>query len=190
MFSYREYYQKNKEKIKEYDKTYRLNNVEKIKNRKQKYYITNREHILQRTKQYSVKHLDEGRIRSKKWKENNPEKVKEKYNRYCKKHPEKVKEACKKWKSKNPEYDKQWRKLNPEKAHIIAIKRYHKRKRNLGFNALNNYSKGLVAHHINKNDVIYIPENIHRNICHCLETGKNMNEINKIAINYILEEGK
>ena len=185
MFSFKDYYIKNREKIKEYDEQYREKYADKIKQRKQKYYIKNRENILQKTKQYTKEHYQQAIQRSKQWQEDNPDKVKEIQKRYIEKYPEKVKEAYKKWKNKNPEYDKQWRILNPEKAHIIDIKSYNKRKRRLGFNPLNKYFEGSVAHHINKDDVIYISEENHRNIRHCLESGKNMDKINEIAMSYI-----
>jgi hypothetical protein len=75
---------------------------------------------------------------------------------------------------------KQYHKDNPEKQKIKKAKR-----RELGFNLLNEKFPGSVAHHINKDDVIYIPELLHKNMPHCFKTGKNMERINKIAMMYL-----
>jgi len=48
-------------------------------------------------------------------------------------------------------------KLNP----YPHIKRVHNRNRNLGFNKLNKEFKNSVWHHINNNDVVAIPKEIH-----------------------------
>jgi len=88
-------------------------------------------------------------------------------------------------KEKRTEYKKQWRKDNPDKERNIERKSRNKRKRNLGFFPLNKYFENSHAHHISQNFVIYIPEEIHRSIWHCLVTGYNMDEINKLAINFL-----
>ena len=68
-----------------------------------------------------------------------------------------------------------------EKRQINNSKRRH----DLGFFPLNNYFEGSCAHHISRNFVIYIPEELHKSIWHCLWTGKNMDAINKLAIEFI-----
>lgn len=78
-----------------------------------------------------------------------------------------------------------WQKNHPQKVREIALRCDNKRKRNLGFNPLNKPFDGAVAHHINKTDVIYVPGELHKSVSHCLETGLNMNEINKCAINFL-----
>ena len=88
-------------------------------------------------------------------------------------------------KEKRYEYTKQWRKDNPEKRLAIAKKSQNKRKRNLGFFPLNEYFEGSEAHHISENFIIYIPKELHRSISHCLETGRNMEQINKLAIEFL-----
>lgn len=67
-----------------------------------------------------------------------------------------------------------------------ARRRHHsKRRRNLGFNPLNQPFPESVAHHINRRDVIYMPESIHRVIPHNLKTGDNMSIVNQIAVLYL-----
>ena len=123
-------------------------------------------------KEYWKKHKEHLMLLHKEWCEENPD--------YFENH-----EYSKRAKDNRYRYTEQWRKDNPEKRLEIAKKSQNKRKRNLGFFPLNEYFKGSEAHHISQNFVIYIPEEIHRGISHCLETGKNMNEINKLAISLL-----
>jgi hypothetical protein len=58
-------------------------------------------------------------------------------------------------------------------------------RRDMGFNPWNKPFKGCVAHHLDKENVIYIPEWMHQSIRHCLKTGKNMDQINDLAIAYL-----
>lgn len=92
------------------------------------------------------------------------------------------------------------RKENPQKYREIDKKRMNapKRKemmkrirneryRNLGFKPLNKPIEGIEceAHHINKEDIIYIPKIIHQKIHHNLKTSKNMDVINSIAFSFL-----
>jgi hypothetical protein len=51
---------------------------------------------------------------------------------------------------------------------------------------LNIKIKTFEAHHIMSGVVIYIPKYIHRSISHNMKTGKGMEEINKLAFNYLM----
>lgn len=51
---------------------------------------------------------------------------------------------------------------------------------------LNTYFKGSHGHHIISGIVIFIPQDLHQSIRHNLKTGKNMKEINILAIDYLL----
>ena len=64
-----------------------------------------------------------------------------------------------------------------------------KRKRDLGFIPLNTPFSNSDGHHIDKQHVVYIPHDLHNSISHCLETGKNMEEINQIAMMYLNMNG-
>lgn len=59
------------------------------------------------------------------------------------------------------------------------------RKRNLGFNNLNSYFIGAQAHHINMEDVIYIPINYHFH-GHSARKNKNMEPINTVAFFFLM----
>jgi len=100
-------------------------------------------------------------------------------------HPERFTQYSRKSHNKNKKhcsvYNSTWFKKNPEKAK----KYWAKRKRNLGFNTLNEWFYGSEGHHINKVDVIYIPKKIHRSIYHNLRTGYNMDKINELAIKFL-----
>jgi len=82
----RKYYQKNKKKIKEYDKNWRKNN----KGYDKKWYQENKDRILKRIKKYNQTHKEE---------------IKEYYKKYCQKNREKIKDRIKKWKKKKRYYN-------------------------------------------------------------------------------------
>ena len=124
---------------------------------------------------------------------NNPETRK----KYRLAHRKEISDYRKQWYIDNPEYYRQqeikrkakqylrqWRKDNPKKAKEHNKKAKYQR-RHLGFFPLNEYFEGSHAHHISQNFVIYIPEEIHKSIWHCLQTGKNMEQINKLAIEFL-----
>lgn len=50
---------------------------------------------------------------------------------------------------------------------------------------LNEKFEGFDGHHITSSIIIYIPKFIHRSISHNMKNGKNMNEINEIALEYL-----
>lgn len=68
-----------------------------------------------------------------------------------------------------------------------TMKKCYNKRRNLGFNPLNKILENIPcdAHHINENDIIYIPQVIHRRIQHNQYTGKNMKLINSIAYSFL-----
>lgn len=151
-------------------------------------------------KQYYEKNKKKINIRSRQWRKNNPERWATKNKNWRKNNPEKVSLIKKKHYKNNKEQIVVKRKLYYEsnkEQELLKKKEYRKkhpgcdkksnmkRKRELGFNPLNKRFKDSVAHHINKNDVVYIPELIHKSVLHNLKTGKNMNKINKIAISYL-----
>ena len=69
---------------------------------------------------------------------------------------------------------------------VALHKQQARRKRELGFNPLNNPFPGSAGHHINKDDVIYIPAIIHQKIPHSVKTGRNMGAINRYAYRYFI----
>lgn len=53
---------------------------------------------------------------------------------------------------------------------------------------INQRFKGSEMHHIMSGIVIYIPKYLHQSIRHNMKTGKNMLEINKLAMSYLVGE--
>ena len=51
---------------------------------------------------------------------------------------------------------------------------------------LNTYFEGSNEHHISSGVIIYMSKNLHNYFYHELKNNKNMNEINKIAWNYLV----
>ena len=171
---------KNKGREKEYKKQYYINNLEKIKERSRQYRINNPEY----DKQYYISH----REHKKEYYLDNKEHILEKVKQHGKNNKEHIKQYMKQWYRDNKEhkkqYNNQWNKTDKGKT---SKRRKNTKRRGLGFNPLNKFFEGSEAHHINNNDIIYIPQKLHWNIRHCLETGKNMEEINMLAMNYVLE---
>ena len=176
-----------KEYKKGYGKKYRENNSEKIKERMKKWYIKNKDKLNEQARQ---------------WKENHPKYIREYrltqkqqgyIQQYYADNSEKMREKSKQWRKNNPEYRKQWyldhpeydkrRRLSPE-GKMSKRKCYNKR-RGLDFIPLNKPFVNCEAHHISQSLVIYIPKKFHRNIRHNIWTWKNMDIINKVAIEYL-----
>ena len=101
-----------------------------------------------------------------------------------------AKQYKKKWAQNNPEKvkirNKKWQKENPEKYAIICKKHARKssarRRRDLGYTPVNKMEAGEVGHHVDKNLVVYIPENLHKSIVHSQKNLRSMKEINILAI--------
>ena len=145
-----------KEEKKEYDKRYRLTHKEEKAEYNREYYQANKD----KAHEYYLAN-------------------KEKKKEYNKKRYQANREKC-------AETTNRWIKNNPERKREINRKHMHKRHRNLGYNPLNKWFEGCEAHHINFNDVIYIPKEIHQGIRHNLLTGKNMTLINSIAYQFLM----
>lgn len=118
-----------------------------------------------------------------------PNHIHEKYLRTLELHPNINKERYRQRLQKNPNYlhqhyikfIKPWKKSNIEKIKIIEKKCKSKRERNYGYNVIypNIINEKVVSHHINDNDVVYIPEDLHQ-----LYGGKNHRE----NLNYIIKQ--
>lgn len=100
----------------------------------------------------------------------------------------KLKQSCKIeydpniWKTPTPEEIAKQKEKEETWAREASAKN-----RKLGFNPLNKWFPNCVAHHINKNDVVYIPEKLHRK-WHDQKNIKSMNKINKSVINWLMSQ--
>lgn len=134
---------------------YHKDHKEEVAARKKEWYKSHKEEKVITNKEYQTVHKEELAIKAKKRYENNKKRV--------------------------AITGKRWRENNLEKGKVKNARR----KRELGFNLLNKKFEGSVAHHINIEDVIYIPEPIHKFVSHNVRTGRNMDAINKIAFQYL-----
>lgn len=71
----KEYYEYNKEVIREKSKEYREQNKEVVIERKKQWYQANRDKVLERDKKYREEHKEQIAIRSKEWREKNKEEI-------------------------------------------------------------------------------------------------------------------
>lgn len=168
-----------------YDRKYREDNEEKLKEKDLEYRKNNKEKIAKRKKLWSDSHKEELKIKHAEWHKNNKKEVKQKRAKYYADNREYFRIRNAKWRENNRRYknsiDRIWKQNNP----IKVRKSIARRKRELGYNPLNKKFEGSVGHHINKNDIIYIPEHIHKSIPHRQDDLVSMEQINQLAMGYI-----
>ncbi len=71
---------------------------------------------------------------------------------------------------------------------IADARQHSKRKRELDFIPLNDPFENSEGHHINKQDVIYIPKEWNHIVDHNVHTGKNMDIINSLAFFFLVQQ--
>lgn len=62
------------------------------------------------------------------------------------------------------------------------------KRRALGFVPLNKPFDGADAHHVSKEYVVYVPHDLHKSIWHNIWTGKNMEQVNLLALSYLVQQ--
>ena len=139
----------------------------------------------EKKKQYNRKYSDA-------WGRAHPEKVKAAQTKYYEAHREEVKKRSKLWRKENHERaitsTRSWEKAHPERAKATRKKIKSRHQRELGFIPLNAPFNNSEGHHIDKDYVVYVPKELHDSIPHCVKTGKNMKEMNKLALDYLKRE--
>ena len=60
--------------------------------------------------------------------------------------------------------------------------------RSMGFVPLNKLFIGCEGHHVDNEQVIYMPRELHHSVWHCQRTGKGMAKMNAIAYNYLFKQ--
>lgn len=147
----KQYRLNHKEKIREYLKEYYLNKQEEISKREKQYYEANKEEILEKRKQYQLLHKEEKKEYDKQYREEHKEELLEKAKIY----------------QKTP-------------IGKIVQKKVKSKRRELGYNPLNDWFVGSHGHHINRVDVIHIPNELHKEF---LGNHKQKNTVSLIPIN-------
>jgi len=162
------YYQDNKEKFLIQHKNYYENHKEEIAKYKKRYSQTERGKEVHRKANKQYYQTENAKdLRKKYYRSEECRKARKLY--YNTKGGRKaIKNAVKKYR-------------RSEKGKEMMLRSIHKRKRNLRFIPLNNHFEGSDAHHINREEIIYIPKKLHKSIYHNLNTGKNMKEINELT---------
>ena len=128
-----------------------------------------------RTKPSLGKYKENGKERDKIYYRNNKEKILKYHKEYNKeyyiKNKDRILEVCRKYKQ-TPNGKKIKRKCNANR-------------RELGYNPMNEWFSGCEGHHLNKEDVIYIPSSLHRSVSHSVIRDRNMKEINDVAFEWL-----
>ena len=136
-------------------------------------------------KKWCETHKNEISAYNKQWHQQHREEILAHKKLYRERNRDKVLASSKRWREQNKEKERQsvkaWRENHIEQYREIMRKHSSKRQRKLGFIPLNKPFEGSEAHHICRTFVIYIPKDMHRSIYHSVWTGKNMEEINKLA---------
>lgn len=177
---------------KQYKHKYYMEHREYYRELNRKYYQEHKEIISkysrgsERKKNYNKKYYEEHKEESKQYRKINHQQLLEYKKKYRQEHKEESKQYHKANRLQLLNYNKQWKINHPEKMKEMTVRQTSKR-RLLGFSQLNKPFKGSEAHHMNRNDIIYIPKELHQSISHSIKTGRNMEEMNKLAIDFIKE---
>jgi len=86
-------------------------------------------------------------------------------------------------KSRTGENNGRWR-----GGYELRRERSTRKRRHLGYEPLNEWSEGLVGHHIDKEHVIFIPEDMHSKYRHALKDKESMKVINDLAFAFYSEQ--
>jgi len=173
---------KNKEDRKQYKKQWCLNNPEYHK----QWCLDHKKDKKEYDKQRHIEHPDYHKEHNKQWQLDHPEYAKQYNKQWNLDHKEEIAEYDKQRYINNPEYFKQRQKQYSQTPQGKLTKRRHvSKRRNLGFFPLNEPFVDCEAHHISQNFVIFIPKEIHQSLYHNIWTWKNMDKINRLAINLI-----
>lgn len=169
----------------EFQKQYYENNKKQIIEKQKQYYQSNKEVLLEKMKQYNQLHKEQITESNNKWIKSNPEY----YKQYYQNNRERLLESGRQWYKDHPEHGKQYYQTpNGKISRKTAIA---KRKRELGYDIINKNdinNLNYVGHHLDKINVLYIPEELHNSIRHKQSDKKSMQKINSAAINWYIKQ--
>jgi hypothetical protein len=172
----KEYYAKNRDAILVSSHIYGMEHRAEKKEHNAAYLAANRKELNEACRKYRLANLD---------------KEVEHHHRWNLEHPGASAVTAKQWREENPgranELHKNWKLEHPEEARQMALRHAHKR-RNLGFVLLNVPFVGCEGHHVDNEQVINMPKELHRSIYHRQDTGQGMAKINAIAYNFLFRQ--
>ena len=144
---------------------------------------------LRRSKEWYTENKDRKTITKKNWISNNRDKYRETSRKWREDNREQHLKNLKEWRKNNKERclenNRNWKLNNKERNLELSRKDKAKRKRNFGYIPLNDKFPGSVGHHISKDCVVYIPEELHKSIPHKYNDPISMGEINILALEYL-----
>jgi hypothetical protein len=143
---------------------------------------------------YYLKHRERRKQQVKDWSRDNKESVVEYKRKYYAANQEEVTQRAIEWNRAHPdrrrEHNAKWRDENPEEYRQMLARSNKKQKakrKGMGFQPLNEMFEGSQGHHVNNDQVIYMPASIHQGVRHNLRTGEGMAEINALAFQYLFK---
>ncbi|MCK9577354.1 MAG: hypothetical protein M0R51_15730 [Clostridia bacterium] len=174
--------EENKEHTQAYNKAKYANNKEANQEHNKAYWAANKERLKEQNKRWKEDHKESVREYDKKWREEN----KEHYTEYHEKYREENREILR---IKN----RAWLKTDAGKK---ASTKHKQKRRELGFNPINERFEGSEFHHLHidlegnpDNSIgIFIPAELHKSIVHNHSTWSGMEEINALAIDWFFSE--
>ena len=110
LYKSKQWREQNKDKVKEQHKQWREHNKEILKEKGKQKYIKNKEKVKEYAKEYREQNKDKVKEQHKQWHEQNKEILKEKGKQKYIKNKEKVKEYAKQWREQNKDKIKENRK--------------------------------------------------------------------------------
>jgi hypothetical protein len=72
-------------------------------------------------------------------------------------------------------------------GHTVTQRKIKAKRRTLGFVPINDPFPGCEGHHLDKERVVYIPWELHKSIGHNIWTGRNMERINAVAMQWLAQ---
>ncbi len=189
----KKYRQTNHIKIVETRKQYNQNHKEQISEYKKKYYQDNKEIILEKNKKYYEIHKKQCAENSKQYNKLHKEHIAECKKQYRGEHKEQIVISRKIWFKEHYGNENEYRKqyYQTSNGKILIKKSINKRQRELGYSVLNPQdatNPEYVGHHLDKINVLFIPEKLHKSVFHSVLMNINMNKINDVAINWYIKQ--
>lgn len=139
-----------------------------------KYYEKNRERLAPLRKKWAQANPEKVSAYSKKWRGANKDQIAEMTKKDRSEAPEKFAARYKKWAQANPDKRKVTQK--ERRVYLSAYKDCKK---------LNQWFAGCDAHHVEPDVMMHIPPTLHQSIWHSLKTGHGMEEINRLAFDWL-----